>query len=199
MTAPLLLRLSIPSPPQGVWHVGPFPVRAYALAILTGVVVATVWAGRRWTTRGGRAGAISDVVMWAVPAGLVGARIYHLATDPELYFVPGGNPWEAFAVWNGGLGIWGGVAGGVAGAWYACRRYRLRLADIVWAVAPTLSAAQAIGRLGTGSTRSSTAAPRPCRGRYRSTPLTDPRPARWPPPTSRRSSMNWSGTSGSPP
>jgi len=144
----LLLRVSIPSPPQGVWHVGPLPLRAYALCILTGVVVSVTWANRRWVRRGGRPAAITDIAMWAVPAGLVGARIYHVLTDPELYFTRGRNPWDAFAVWNGGLGIWGGVAGGVLGAGYACRRYHLRLSDVVWTVAPALPVAQAIGRLG---------------------------------------------------
>ncbi len=110
----LVVRLSIPSPPVGVWHVGVFPVRAYAVAILTGVVVATVWAGRRWTARGGRPGGMADVVMWAVPAGLVGARLYHLGTDPELYFTAGRDPWAAFAVWHGGLGTGVGSPAGSA-------------------------------------------------------------------------------------
>jgi len=148
MRWPTGLVAAIPSPSQGVWHLGPFPVRAYALCILAGIVVSVGWANRRWVARGGRAGAIADMAMWAVPAGLVGARLYNVITDPELYFDPGRNPWDAFAVWHGGLGIWGGVAGGALGAWYACRRYRLRFSDLAWAVAPALPVAQAIGRLG---------------------------------------------------
>jgi len=69
--------------------------------------------------------------MWVVPAGLVGARLYRVGTDPELDVTPEANPWEAFAVWHGGLGISGEVAGGIAGAWHACRRYHLRLSDVV--------------------------------------------------------------------
>lgn len=88
------------------------------------------------------------MAMFAVPAGIVGARLYNVITDPELYFAPGRNPWDAFAVWHGGLGIWGGVAGGALGAWYACRRYQLRFSDLAWTVAPVLPVAQAIGRLG---------------------------------------------------
>lgn len=79
---------------------------------------------------------------------MVGARLYHVITDPELYFTRGANPWDAFAVWHGGLGIWGGVLGGVLGAAYACRRRGVRLGDLVWALAPVLPVAQAIGRLG---------------------------------------------------
>jgi len=148
MTWPTGLVTAIPSPAQGVWHLGPFPVRAYALCILAGIVVSVGWANRRWVARGGRAGAIADMAIWAVPAGIVGARLYNVITDPELYFAPGRNPWDAFAVWHGGLGIWGGVAGGALGAWYACRRYLLRFSDLAWTVAPTLPVAQAIGRLG---------------------------------------------------
>jgi len=148
MTWPTALVAAIPSPAQGVWHLGPLPVRAYAMCILAGIVASVGWANRRWVARGGRAGAIADMAMFAVPTGIVGARLYNVITDPELYFAPGRNPWDAFAVWHGGLGIWGGVAGGALGAWYACRRYQLRFSDLAWAVAPTLPVAQAIGRLG---------------------------------------------------
>lgn len=138
----------LPSPPTGVWHVGPVPIRAYALCILTGVVVAVWWGQRRYQARGGQPGVVADVAAWAVPAGLVGARLYHVVTDPELYFARGANPWDAFAVWHGGLGIWGGVGGGVIGAGFACRRLHVRLEDLAWALAPALPVAQAIGRFG---------------------------------------------------
>src|ERR1700712_5050754 len=76
----------IPSPSEGVWHIGPLPLRAYALGIIVGALVA-IWIGeRRFTARGGRPGLIGDMAIWAVPFGIVGARIYHVATDPELYF-----------------------------------------------------------------------------------------------------------------
>ena len=87
-----MILASIPSPEQGVWHLGPFPVRAYALCILIGVVVA-IWLGnRRWIQRGGQPGMIGDIAVWAVPFGLVGARLYHVVTDPELYFDAGKQP-----------------------------------------------------------------------------------------------------------
>jgi prolipoprotein diacylglyceryl transferase len=140
--------LFLPSPGHGVWHLGPLPVRAYALCILIGVVVA-VWLGqRRWERRGGKPGEIADIAVWAVPAGLVGARAYHVCTDHDLYFGPGRNWVGVFAIWHGGLGIWGGIAGGLLGAWVYCRRHRVRLRTLADALAPALLVAQAIGRWG---------------------------------------------------
>ena len=91
---------------------------------------------------------ILDVAVWAVPFGIVGARIYHVITSPDAYFGAGGNPVGVFEVWNGGLGIWGGVAGGAVGAWIACRKVGLPLTFVADALAPGLPVAQAIGRLG---------------------------------------------------
>lgn len=138
----------LPSPAQGVWHLGPLPVRAYALCILTGIVVATWWTSRRWVARGGGADDVLDVVMWAVPFGIVGGRLYHVATDPEIYFTAGMQPIRALYIWDGGLGIWGAVALGAVGAWIGCRRHGIRLADFADVVAPGLAVAQAIGRWG---------------------------------------------------
>jgi prolipoprotein diacylglyceryl transferase len=143
-----MILLSIPSPSQGVWHLGPFPVRAYALAIILGVVAA-VWVGeRRWVARGGRSGEIGDIALWAVPAGLIGARLYHVATDHDLYFGPHGDPLAALEVWHGGLGIWGAIAGGLLGAWLYTRRHGILLRPLADALAPGLLLAQAIGRFG---------------------------------------------------
>jgi prolipoprotein diacylglyceryl transferase len=139
---------SIPSPSIGVWHLGPLPVRAYALCIVTGIIVAAIITDRRLRGRGYPPWIVIDVTVWAVPAGIIGARLYHLATDPELYFATGRNPWAAFAIWNGGLGIWGAVAGGAVGAWIGCRRTGLPLAAMAGALAPALPVAQALGRFG---------------------------------------------------
>ena len=118
--------LFIPSPSQGVWHLGPLPIRAYALCIIAGVIVA-IWLGeRRWVARGGTKGQVGDIAIWAVPFGLVGGRLYHVITDPELYFTKGANPVAALYVWQGGLGIWGAIALGALGAWIGCRRARRR-------------------------------------------------------------------------
>lgn len=139
---------SIPSPSTGVWEIGPFPLRAYALGIIIGALLA-IWIGeRRFQARGGREGAISDIAIWAIPFGIVGARIYHVATDSELYFGEGRRAVEALYIWNGGLGIWGAVAGGAVGAWIACRRLDLSLAKVADALAPGLLVAQAVGRIG---------------------------------------------------
>ena len=138
----------IPSPAQGVWFIGPIPIRAYALFIIVGIVVAVTWGNRRFIVRGGTAGRVTDIAVYAVPFGLVGGRLYHVITDNELYFRPGRNPWKAFAVWDGGLGIWGAVALGGVGALIGCRRYRVPFASFADSVAPALVVAQAIGRLG---------------------------------------------------
>ncbi|HEY8457987.1 MAG TPA: prolipoprotein diacylglyceryl transferase [Actinopolymorphaceae bacterium] len=144
----MLTQALIPSPSQGVWHLGPVPIRAYALCIIAGVIVA-VWLGnRRWIARGGRPGTVADIAVWAVPFGLVGARVYHVVTDYQLYFGPGREPLRAFAIWEGGLGIWGGIAFGALGAWIGCRRRGIPLPAMADALAPGIVLAQAIGRWG---------------------------------------------------
>ena len=143
-----LLPLAIPSPSTGVWHLGPFPLRAYAFAILLGILAALWMTRRRWVERGGEADTVLEISFWAVPFGIVGGRIYHVLSSPDAYFGPGGDPMRAFAVWEGGLGIWGAVAFGAIGAWIGCRRSNVKLAPFADAVAPALLVAQAIGRLG---------------------------------------------------
>ncbi|WP_211328756.1 prolipoprotein diacylglyceryl transferase [Thermomonospora umbrina] len=139
---------TIPSPDQGVWHVGPFPLRAYALMIILGIVVA-VWLGeRRWTARGGTPGAVIDVAVWAVPFGLVGGRLYHVVTDWQRYFGEDGDPGRALQIWEGGLGIWGAVLLGALGAYIGCRRRGISVLAMGDAVAPGIALAQAIGRWG---------------------------------------------------
>ncbi|AYY15390.1 prolipoprotein diacylglyceryl transferase [Actinobacteria bacterium YIM 96077] len=146
--APTTLPASIPSPDEGVWHIGPFPLRAYALAIIAGIVVA-IWLGsRRWQARGGSAGTVSDIAIWAVPFGIVGARIYHVITDNQLYFGEGRDPWRALQIWEGGIGIWGAIAGGALGVWIACRRRGIPMPAMADALAPGILLAQAIGRWG---------------------------------------------------
>ena len=144
-----MILASIPSPSSGVIHLGPLPIRAYALCIIAGIVVAVVVGDRRLVARGGPKGAMAEIATWAVPAGLIGARLYHLATNPELYWGAHGQGTKAaLEVWHGGLGIWGGVLGGALGAWIAARRRGLPLDLVADALAPGLVLAQAIGRWG---------------------------------------------------
>src|SRR6478735_2573591 len=145
---PLLTSLSIPSPDQGVWHLGPVPIRGYALAIILGIIAA-IWIGeKRWVARGGRAGDIQDLALWAVPFGLIGGRLYHVLTDSELYFGSGGNAIEAFYVWRGGLGVWGAIAMGAFGVVIGAKRKGIKLLPVLDAMAPGVLVAQAIGRWG---------------------------------------------------
>ncbi|MCE7081919.1 prolipoprotein diacylglyceryl transferase [Streptomyces sp. ST2-7A] len=139
---------SIPSPGTSEIQLGPFPLRAYAVCIILGVFVAGWLGGRRWVARGGRPGTVADVMVWAVPFGLVGARVYHVITDYQLYFGEGRDPWDAVRIWDGGIGIWGAIAGGAVGAWIACRRRGIPLPAFADAVAPGIAFAQAIGRWG---------------------------------------------------
>ena len=142
------LLAAIPSPDRGVWMLGPVPIRAYALCIIAGIIVAVLWGERRFVARGGEPGVVTDVAVWAVPFGLVGGRAYHVATDWPTYFGPGRDPIEALYIWQGGLGIWGAVMLGAVGAWIACRRRGVPLPFFADAVAPGIVVAQAIGRLG---------------------------------------------------
>ena len=143
-----MLLASIPSPSEGVWHLGGFPLRGYALCIVAGILIAIVVGDRRLVARGGRSGQVADVAMWAVPFGIVGGRIYHVITTPDDYFGDGGKPLDAFKIWEGGLGIPGGLLAGIpVGIWQA-RRHGISAADAATCAAPALPLAQAIGRLG---------------------------------------------------
>ncbi|WP_091638820.1 prolipoprotein diacylglyceryl transferase [Micromonospora pallida] len=146
--ASLTPQAALPSPSTAVWQLGPVPIRAYALCIIAGIVVACLVTEYRLRRRGVAPGAVLDIAVWAVPAGIIGARIYHVITSPEQYFGTGGNPIEALYIWQGGLGIWGAVAGGAVGAWIAARQLGIPFAVVADALAPGLPLAQAVGRLG---------------------------------------------------
>jgi prolipoprotein diacylglyceryl transferase len=136
---------SIPSPSFNELELGPLSLNAYGLMIALGVVAAVWIAERRWAGRGGDPEDIGAIAIWAVPAGLVGARLYHVATD---WYRFEGRWLDVFAVWEGGLGIPGGlVAGAAAGVWVAHRR-GLPVLQLLDVVAPAIPVAQAIGRLG---------------------------------------------------
>jgi len=148
VTALPSLAAELPSPSVGVWHLGPLPIRGYALCILAGIVVAVWLTQRRLSALGYKPGVAIDISAWAVPFGIVGGRLYHLITTPQPYFGEGGDPWRAFAIYEGGLGIWGAVALGAVGAWIGCRKNGVTFRDFVDAAAPGVAIAQAMGRFG---------------------------------------------------
>lgn len=142
---PLTVLASLPSPSDNAIHLGPLQLRAYGLAIAIGVVVAVAIAQRRWAARGGDPEDISRLAVWSVIAGLISARLYHVITDYQRFQ---GRWLHVFAVWEGGLGIPGGLLAGVGtGVWLA-RRRGLPAAQLLDVVAPAIPIAQAIGRLG---------------------------------------------------
>jgi prolipoprotein diacylglyceryl transferase len=136
---------SIPSPPSNGFNLGPLFVHAYGLAYVVAIAVAVLITGRRWQARGGDPALAQEVALWGVPAGLIGGRLYFLATSWNE--VPH-HWWGPLAIWHGGLGIWGGIAGGVLGGYVAVRRRGADVPAFMDAVAPALLVAQAIGRIG---------------------------------------------------
>ena len=139
---------SIPAPPFQALELGPLSFRMYGLCIALGVLAAVTIARRRFAARGGDPEDITTLSLVAVPAGLIGARIYHVITDwPDLY--SDGRWWpDAFMIWKGGLGIPGGVMLGAAAALLMARRMKVDWRLMGDAAAPALPVAQAIGRLG---------------------------------------------------
>jgi prolipoprotein diacylglyceryl transferase len=135
----------LPSPSSGALHIGPLQLRAYGLMIALGVVAAVKVASDRWVAKGGRADDMTAVATWGVPAGLIGARLYHVMTDYQRFQ---GRWLHAFAIWEGGLGIWGGIALGALVGWVVARRRGCDATAMLDAVAPAIPLAQAIGRLG---------------------------------------------------
>jgi prolipoprotein diacylglyceryl transferase len=158
--------LSIPSPPSdwssflipvGSWLHPLIPavsedwgltIHVYALAILTGIVIALFIVNHRLTKRGAEPGIIIDVALWAIAFGIIGARLWHVGTHLDDYVGPGKNPITILYVWEGGLAIFGTLLGGAVGVWIACRLTGLRFLSVADAVAPGLLVAQALGRLG---------------------------------------------------
>ncbi len=138
----------LPSPARAVWHLGPVPVRAYAICIILGVLVALRVAARRYAKIGGGDGIMLAVATLAVPAGLIGARAYSLLTDGQL-LIGHGHDWTGvLRIWDGKIGLPGAIAGGALGAWIACRRAGVALGPVAGAAAPGIAFGQAVGRWG---------------------------------------------------
>jgi prolipoprotein diacylglyceryl transferase len=134
----------LPSPANGVWHLGVIPVRAYALCVLAAVLVCLWLTDWRYRRGGGQPGVILDLATVAVPVGLIGARIYSVLTDFHRYFGPGRDWTDVLRVWDGGMGVAAAVAAGAVAAWAYCRRTGVEIAPVALAAAPALAVAQAI-------------------------------------------------------
>jgi prolipoprotein diacylglyceryl transferase len=136
----------IPSPPVNGIHLGPVFIHVYGLMYVIGITLAVYITARRWAAAGGDRSLVYDVLLWGVPAGIIGGRIYFDITTP--FDITPHTWWGPLAVWRGGLGIWGGVAAGaVVGAWRV-RRAGASVGVFMNAVAPALLVAQATGRIG---------------------------------------------------
>lgn len=142
-----MLTRYIPTPSVSVFTVGPLSIHAYALCIITGAAVAIWISDKRYRAAGGSPHVISDLAIWVIPAGVIGARLYHVISSPEYFFGKNGNLADIFKIWEGGLGIWGAIAAGVLVAYWKYNREIpfSKLADVM---APGLLIAQGIGRFG---------------------------------------------------
>ena len=139
------MALHIPSPPESGFHVGPAFIHVYGLMYVVGITLAVLITRRRLQAKGGDPALVADVATWAVPAGIIGARIYFDITTPA--DIPP-HWWGVFAVWSGGLGVWGGIAAGAAAGVWRVRRSGGDVRVFMDAVAPALLVAQGIGRIG---------------------------------------------------
>ncbi|WP_144784927.1 prolipoprotein diacylglyceryl transferase [Microbacterium sp. BH-3-3-3] len=145
---------SIPSPTISYVDLGPLRIHFYALCIVAGIIVAIFLTNARLTRRGAEKWVVIDICLLAVPLAIVAARIYHVATHAGFYFGPGSNPWNitqpgsVWAIWEGGIAIYGALIGGAIGAILGCRWTGIRFWTFADALAPGLIIAQAMGRFG---------------------------------------------------
>ncbi|MFF1879186.1 prolipoprotein diacylglyceryl transferase [Leifsonia sp. NPDC058230] len=145
---------SIPSPgpewqqiPIDFWFIH-WRIQTYAICILIGIVAAAMWTSRRLSKRGAEPGVVLDIILWAVPLGIIGARFYHVVTHPADYFFPGADLLKTLYIWEGGNAIFGALIGGAVGAYIGCRWSGIRFWSFADALAPAMLLAQALGRLG---------------------------------------------------
>lgn len=159
----MVLPLSIPSPSEpwqslhlGEWlnslglsFVSPnLSIRTYAICILVGIVAATVLTNERLKARGAESGVVLDIALWAVPLGIIGARIFHVITHPDDYFGSAEKMLHILFIWEGGIAIFGSLIGGAIGVYIGCRMTGIRFWTFADALAPGLLLAQAFGRFG---------------------------------------------------
>ncbi len=145
---------SIPSPPVSYWEIGPLRIHFYALCIVAGMIAAIFLTNHRLSKRGAERWIVIDIAIPAVVLGIIGARIFHVATHPNDYFGEGINTWNpvqwgsVWAFWEGGIAIFGALIGGAVGAYLGCRWSGIRFWTFADALAPGLLLAQALGRFG---------------------------------------------------
>lgn len=144
----MTIPLSIPSPDVSFIQLGPFTIHFYALCILAGIIIAAIITQMRLTRQGAEPGVVIDLLLWVVPFGIIGARVFHVLTHPNDYFYPGANLLETLYIWEGGIAIFGSLIGGGIGAWLGCRMTGLRFWAFADALAPAMLVAQAFGRFG---------------------------------------------------
>ena len=136
----------IPGPPANGIHVGPLFLHVYGLMYVIGIALAVAITARRWEAAGGERALVYDILMWAVPAGLIGARVYFDVTTP--FDITPHTWWGPLAIWKGGLGVWGGIAAGTATGIWRARRAGANVSVLMDAAAPALLVAQGVGRIG---------------------------------------------------
>ena len=178
-----LVPFSIPSPPDSWSTLVTIPfdqwfsavglnfgqavqINTYAICILLGIIAATMLTSRRLTRHGAEPGIVLDIIIWAVPLGLVGARLYHVATHPGDYFYEGADPWEIIRIWNGGNAIFGSLIGGAVGAFIGARMTGIRFWSFADALAPAMPSVASV----TTSTKSFSVSRLRFPGGFRSTP-----------------------------
>ncbi len=142
------MTLFIPSPSISSFQLGPLTIHIYALCLITGIIAAWVLGLRRWRARGGGQESFETVLIWAIPIGILGARLYHVLTHLGDYFAPGRNPWSVFFIWEGGIAIYGAIGFGALAAWLVARRLGIAFAALADSLAPGIAIGQALGRFG---------------------------------------------------
>jgi prolipoprotein diacylglyceryl transferase len=135
----------LPSPARVLWRLGPLAVHGYALCVVLGIAVAIWVAEHRYRAAGGRAGLIVDLATVVVPAGLIGARLYRVIVDFQLYFGHGRDWVDILRIWDGGLGLPGAAVAGLLAGWHWCRRNGIGLGPVLAAAVPGLALSQAVG------------------------------------------------------